>query len=77
MPGYLREAREESRRGSDARREVSGYGSYLVQALKRICYEIGKTPAARCSASNTASRQTMQKAGLLPCGHILVGDVVK
>jgi GNAT superfamily N-acetyltransferase len=54
-----------------------GFGSYLVQELKRICYEMGKTPAARCSASNIASRQTMQKAGLLPCGRILVGDVVK
>jgi GNAT superfamily N-acetyltransferase len=54
-----------------------GYGSYLVQELKRICYEMGKTPAARCNASNIASRKTMEKAGLLPCGRILVGDVVK
>jgi len=54
-----------------------GYGSYLIQELKRICYEMGKTPAARCNASNTASRKTLQKAGLLPCGRILVGAVVK
>jgi GNAT superfamily N-acetyltransferase len=54
-----------------------GYGSYLIQELKRVCYEIGKTPAARCNVSNTASRKTLQKAGMLPCGRILVGDVMK
>jgi GNAT superfamily N-acetyltransferase len=54
-----------------------GIGSYLVQELKRICYEMGKTPAARCNVSNVASRKTMEKAGLLPYGRILLGDVVK
>jgi GNAT superfamily N-acetyltransferase len=54
-----------------------GFGSYLVQELKRVCYEMGKTPAARCSVSNVASRGTLQKAGLLPCGRILQGKVVK
>jgi GNAT superfamily N-acetyltransferase len=54
-----------------------GFGSYLVQELKRICYEMGKRPAARCNVSNVASRSTIQKAGLLPCGRILIGDVVK
>jgi GNAT superfamily N-acetyltransferase len=54
-----------------------GFGSYLVQELKRICYEMGKTPAARCNVANVASRKTLQKAGLLPCGRILLGDVVK
>jgi GNAT superfamily N-acetyltransferase len=54
-----------------------GYGSYLVQELKRIAYEIGKTPAARCNVSNTASRKTLQKAGMLPCCRLLVGEVVK
>jgi GNAT superfamily N-acetyltransferase len=52
-----------------------GYGSYLVQELKRICYEIGKIPAARCNVSNVASRKTMEKAGLLPCARILHGEV--
>lgn len=50
-----------------------GYGSYLVQELKRACYEMGKIPAARCNASNVASRATLQKAGLLPCARILTG----
>jgi GNAT superfamily N-acetyltransferase len=54
-----------------------GYGSYLVQELKRICYEIGKVPAARCNVANVASRKTMEKAGLLPCARILQGEVVK
>jgi GNAT superfamily N-acetyltransferase len=54
-----------------------GFGSYLVQELKRIAYEMGKTPAARCNVSNAASRKTLQKAGLLPCGRILIGAVMK
>ncbi len=54
-----------------------GFGSYLVQELKRIAYEMGKVPAARCNLANVASRQTMQKAGMLPCCRLLVGEVVK
>ena len=54
-----------------------GLGSYLVQELKRICYEQGKKPAARCGVSNVASRKTLEKAGLLPCGRVLLGQVVK
>jgi GNAT superfamily N-acetyltransferase len=50
-----------------------GYGSYLVQELKRMSYQMGKIPAARCNASNIASRTTLQKAGLLPCARILSG----
>ena len=56
-----------------ARRQ--GFGSYLVQEVKRVCYEAGKKPAARCDPSNIASRKTLEKAGLLPCGHMLVGTV--
>ena len=52
-----------------------GFGSYLVQELKRICYDSGRVPAARCSPENMASRRTLEKAGLLPCGTILVGRV--
>ena len=54
-----------------------GLGSYLVQELKRFCYEQGKKPAARCGVSNVASRRTLEKAGLLPCGRVLVGRVAK
>jgi len=52
-----------------------GFGAYLVQELKRIAYQMGGIPAARCSPDNIASRKTLQKAGLVPFAHILVGNV--
>jgi GNAT superfamily N-acetyltransferase len=52
-----------------------GLGCYLVQELKRICYERGNVPAARCNTGNVASRKTLQKAGFVPCGNILTGSV--
>jgi GNAT superfamily N-acetyltransferase len=52
-----------------------GFGSFLVQELKRVCYEGGHLPAARCSPHNVASRRTLQSAGFVPCGHILSGLV--
>jgi len=52
-----------------------GLGSFLVQELKRICYEGGSIPAARCNVSNTASRKTLQKAGFVPCGNIVTGTI--
>ena len=58
---------------AQARRQ--GFGSYLVQELKRVCYETGKKPAARCDPGNGASRRTLEKAGLLACGHLLVGEI--
>ena len=50
-----------------------GIGCFVVQELKRICYELGAIPCARCSTSNAASRRTLQKAGFVPSAHILVG----
>jgi GNAT superfamily N-acetyltransferase len=50
-----------------------GFGSYLIQELKRACYEMGRIPAARCDVKNAASRATLQKAGLLPCARMLTG----
>ncbi len=50
-----------------------GYGSFLVQELKRTCYEMGRIPAARCNVSNEASRAALQKAGFMPCARMLVG----
>jgi GNAT superfamily N-acetyltransferase len=63
--------------GVDEKVRRKGYGSYLVQELKRVCYEGGRKPSARCNAVNTASRLTLQKAGMLPCGRLMVGDVAK
>ena len=54
-----------------------GFGSYLIQELKRVCYEMGRVPAARCNVKNTASRATLQKAGMLPCARVLVGRIKK
>jgi GNAT superfamily N-acetyltransferase len=50
-----------------------GYGSYIVQELKRACYASGYRPAARCSPTNIASRRTLERAGLLPCARVLTG----
>ncbi|MDE2126068.1 MAG: GNAT family N-acetyltransferase [Armatimonadetes bacterium] len=52
-----------------------GYGSYLVQEVKRETWQRGKTPSARCNADNLASRRTLQKAGMWPCGRLLTGKV--
>jgi GNAT superfamily N-acetyltransferase len=51
-----------------------GIGGYLVQELKRRCYELGAIPAARCQPSNVASQRTLQRAGLVPCALILTGS---
>jgi len=52
-----------------------GFGSYLVQELKRCAYELGSIPCARCNPVNVASRKTLQKAGLEPFAHILNGSI--
>jgi GNAT superfamily N-acetyltransferase len=52
-----------------------GLGSYLVQELKRVCYELGAIPGARCSPTNIASQLTLQRAGFVPYAHILVGSL--
>jgi GNAT superfamily N-acetyltransferase len=50
-----------------------GFGSFIVQELKRVCYEAGRKPSARCNAGNVWSRRTLEKAGFLPCGRLLTG----
>lgn len=52
-----------------------GLGAFLVQELKRLAYELGAIPAARCNTNNAASRHTLQRAGFAPCAHILVGAI--
>jgi GNAT superfamily N-acetyltransferase len=52
-----------------------GLGSYRVQELKRVAYQLGSIPCARCSPDNVASRRTLQKAGLVPYAHILNGSI--
>ena len=50
-----------------------GIGSYLVQELKRVAYESGKLPAARCNSSNMISRKTLERAGFARCGEMQLG----
>jgi GNAT superfamily N-acetyltransferase len=52
-----------------------GLGAYFVQELKRVAYELGSIPCARCSPENIASRKTLQKAGFVPYAHILNGRI--
>jgi len=52
-----------------------GLGSYMVQELKKVCYTHGSIPCARCDTADIASRRTTQKAGFVPCAHILSGSV--
>lgn len=52
-----------------------GLGSYLVQELKRIAYELDAIPAARCNPANIPSRRTLQKAGFEPYASILTGSL--
>lgn len=52
-----------------------GFGSYLIQELRRVCWAAGKRPAARCSPTNVASRRTLEKGGMVVCGHMVAGRV--
>jgi len=52
-----------------------GIGTYVVQELKRLAYELGAIPCARCSTTNEASRRTLQRAGFVPFAHILFGSL--
>jgi RimJ/RimL family protein N-acetyltransferase len=52
-----------------------GFASYLLQELKRICYEGGHVPGARCDAENIASRRALEQAGMQVCGQLVSGRV--
>jgi GNAT superfamily N-acetyltransferase len=56
-------------------RRGHGFGSFLLQEVKKACYLAGRVPAARCDLQNTASRATLVKAGLRVCGFMLIGKV--
>jgi GNAT superfamily N-acetyltransferase len=52
-----------------------GYGSFLIQEVKKACYESGRVPAARCGISNKASKATLLKGGLKIAGYMLTGKI--
>jgi hypothetical protein len=54
-----------------------GFGSFLVQELKRQAYISGRVPAARCNINNAISKATLLKAGFEVCGFILKGKINK
>jgi GNAT superfamily N-acetyltransferase len=52
-----------------------GYGSLLIQELKKACFISGRVPAARCNISNKASKATLLKGGLEIAGYMLLGEI--
>ena len=54
-----------------------GFGSFIVQEIKKECYLAGRIPAARCLISNAASKATLQKAGMKVSGYMLLGKIVR
>ena len=52
-----------------------GYGSFILQEIKKLCYKAGRVPAARCNLSNKASQASLKKAGMKVCGFMLTGKV--
>ena len=54
-----------------------GFGTFLLQELKKECYLAGRVSAARCDIQNKASRATIIKAGLKVVGYMLTGDIKK
>jgi hypothetical protein len=45
-----------------------GFGSYLVQEVKRFCYAEGRRPTAQCDVGNVGSRRTLERQGYFPAG---------
>jgi hypothetical protein len=52
-----------------------GFGSLIVQELKKEIYLMQRIPAARCNINNKASKATLLKAGFKVCGGILKGEL--
>jgi GNAT superfamily N-acetyltransferase len=52
-----------------------GFGSFLLQELKKECYRMGRVPAARCNIENKASMNTLFKAGFDLAGYLLTGII--
>jgi len=61
------EVREDCRR--------MGYGSFLIQELRRQSWVAGRVPAARCNIDNEASKKTLLKGGMRQVGFMLVGEI--
>jgi GNAT superfamily N-acetyltransferase len=52
-----------------------GFGSYLLQEVKKVCYLSNRVPAARCNIDNKISKATLIKAGMQVCGYVVCGNI--
>ena len=52
-----------------------GFGTLMVQELKKAAYLMGRVPAARCNVHNIQSKATLLKAGFKVCGYIVSGNL--
>jgi GNAT superfamily N-acetyltransferase len=57
----------------DQRRK--GFGSLLIQEVKKACLRAGRVPAARTGINNKASKATLLKGGLAIAGYMLIGEI--
>jgi GNAT superfamily N-acetyltransferase len=54
-----------------------GYGSLIIQELKKEAYLMGRVPAARCNVKNQVSKATLLRTGFKICGYLLNGEIKK
>ncbi|MDO3627894.1 GNAT family N-acetyltransferase [Mucilaginibacter sp. BT774] len=52
-----------------------GYGSLMIQELRKACFDADRVPAARCNITNKASKATLMKGGLKIAGYMLTGEI--
>ena len=48
-----------------------GFGSLIVQEIKKEIYKMGRVPSARCNITNYISKSTLMKVGFEPCGTLM------
>src|ERR1700722_7128687 len=52
-----------------------GFGSFIIQEIRKECYLASRVPAARCNINNVASKMTLLKRGFKIAGTMLLGKV--
>jgi hypothetical protein len=52
-----------------------GFGSFIIQEIRKECYLASRVPAARCNINNVASKMTLLKGGFKIAGNMLLGKV--
>jgi GNAT superfamily N-acetyltransferase len=53
-----------------------GFGSLILQEVKKRSYLAGRVPAARCNIGNNASKATLIRAGFEITGFMLTGEIM-